>query len=222
VSSGKYNVYARYYYSADSNYVFASKTSQTIKKAKTGYNFTLKMYKITIKSSNTSVVSSFGTWYDSENESVGYGEYVYVPKGETVTYTTSGTASTFATNYTATVKVTANKSKTVTAKVTTSSGIASKVFTGAGSVSLSVNGLSQVYYKFTPKTSKQYTFYTEGSYDTYGYLYDKDGNQLTSNDDGGTNQNFKFTYSCTAGTTYYIGVRRYSGADNISTTLIIE
>ena len=51
--------------------------------------------------------------------------------------------------------------------------------------------------------------YSSADFDTYGYLFDSEMNQLTSNDDGGSGNNFKFTYTLSAGT-YYIGVAPYS------------
>lgn len=64
-------------------------------------------------------------------------------------------------------------------------------------------------------------FYSEGDGDTVGYLSDQDSDYfdtssgtpnstLTSNDDGGTGNNFSFTYDVEAGTYYYLYVRHYS------------
>ncbi|MGM9609592.1 MAG: hypothetical protein ACI3XE_05160, partial [Eubacteriales bacterium] len=51
--------------------------------------------------------------------------------------------------------------------------------------------------------------YSSADFDTYGYLFDSEMNQLTSNDDSGLNNNFKYTYNLSAGT-YYIGVAPFS------------
>lgn len=70
------------------------------------------------------------------------------------------------------------------------------------------------YVKFVPTVSARYTFEgtasTGDSADTYGYLYDSSGSQLSSNDDSGDGSHFLINYDCTANTTYYIGVRYYS------------
>jgi uncharacterized repeat protein (TIGR02543 family) len=68
-------------------------------------------------------------------------------------------------------------------------------------------------FKFTPSTSGKYYFYSIGSADTYGHLYSSPATsmtQLLSNDDGGENTNFQYSYSFSAGTTYYLGVRYYN------------
>lgn len=64
--------------------------------------------------------------------------------------------------------------------------------------------------EFTPAESRSYAFYSESEDDTYGYLYNSEMTVLTGNDDGGSGNNFKITYSLTAGATYYIGVKFYS------------
>ena len=69
-----------------------------------------------------------------------------------------------------------------------------------------------VYYKLTPSVSGTLTVESTGSYDTYGYLYSESGSQLTYKDQGGTNNNFKYTYSVTAGTTYYAAAKLYSSS----------
>lgn len=74
-----------------------------------------------------------------------------------------------------------------------------------------------VNYPFTAPTTGTYYFWSTGNSDTYGALYDGNGNQLTSNDDdrsGGLNigtigNNFSFSYYLTAGQTVYISVRDY-------------
>ena len=66
---------------------------------------------------------------------------------------------------------------------------------------------------FQPKYTTRYTFYTTGSFDTYGELYNSSGSLLLSNDDMSTyNMNFKLTptYNLVAGDTYYIKITGYS------------
>jgi uncharacterized repeat protein (TIGR02543 family) len=69
-----------------------------------------------------------------------------------------------------------------------------------------------VYFKFTATESKTYTFQSSGSYDTYGYLYNSSQSQLSSNDDGAGNGNFKITRSMSAGETVYLKVKLYSSS----------
>ena len=64
-----------------------------------------------------------------------------------------------------------------------------------------------VYFAFTPTTSGSFTIQSTGSGDTYGTLYSSTQSSLTTNDDGGDGNNFKITYTMTAGTTYYVAVR---------------
>ncbi|MCW3999284.1 MAG: right-handed parallel beta-helix repeat-containing protein [Candidatus Bathyarchaeota archaeon] len=59
-------------------------------------------------------------------------------------------------------------------------------------------------------TPGNYTFYTSGSTDTYGYLYDQNQTQLISDDDSGDGVQFKFTYNITLSGNYYLRVRGYS------------
>ncbi len=75
----------------------------------------------------------------------------------------------------------------------------------------SVSTAGQVkYYSYTPSTSGTYVIYSTGSIDTKVYLYDASGNDITYNDDGGAEQNFRLEYNLVAGTTYIYGVRYYS------------
>jgi len=82
--------------------------------------------------------------------------------------------------------------------------------------------------KFT--NSGTATFETSGSLDTVGYLststgFDSDDGVPTSyvayDDDSGSGNNFKISYSVSANTTYYIWMRCYSSTSSGSTTLTI-
>ncbi|MBQ4088027.1 MAG: leucine-rich repeat domain-containing protein [Clostridia bacterium] len=77
-----------------------------------------------------------------------------------------------------------------------------------------------VYYQFVPTVTKNYRFYSTGSRDTYGYLYNKNQSRLTYDNDSGDGSNFSFTYQLTAGETYYIAVKLYSGTGSF--TLVSE
>lgn len=68
------------------------------------------------------------------------------------------------------------------------------------------------YYTFTPSESGTYVIYSTGSDDTKVYLYDSSGSEITNNDDGGDNTNFRLSYSLTAGTKYRFGVRYYNSS----------
>ena len=68
------------------------------------------------------------------------------------------------------------------------------------------------YFKFVPTQTGEYKFWSsDNTADTYGALLDSNGNSLISNDDGANNNNnFMFTYECTANTTYYVKAYMYS------------
>ena len=68
-----------------------------------------------------------------------------------------------------------------------------------------------IYYELIPKYTGLYRFYSSGSLDSAGYLYNSNKSQITSNDDGGSGNNFYIAYNVTAGNTYYIGAKLYSG-----------
>ena len=67
----------------------------------------------------------------------------------------------------------------------------------------------EYWYKFTPTICKDYTFFTTGSTDTYGELY-QGSTLLQTNDDGGEGNNFSITRSLVPGTEYRLKVRGYS------------
>ena len=69
-----------------------------------------------------------------------------------------------------------------------------------------------VYFVFTPTTSGSFTIQSTGSGDTYGTLYSSTKSSLTTNDDDGDGNNFKITYTMTAGTTYYVAVKFYGSS----------
>ena len=71
-------------------------------------------------------------------------------------------------------------------------------------------GGSVVCYRFVPSESGFYTFFSSGSEDTYGELCDADMEQITNDDDGGENSNFKLSYELTQGEAYYYIARYYS------------
>lgn len=70
-------------------------------------------------------------------------------------------------------------------------------------------------FKFTPSQSGSLTFYSTGSRDTVGRLYDSDMTELAYNDDNGEDRNFRISYNVNAGETYVlqIGVFEYDSSD---------
>ncbi len=79
-------------------------------------------------------------------------------------------------------------------------------------------------FSFVPTETAYYSFYSyNNDFDTYGYLYDSEMNEITGNDDGGEDTNFKINYTLTAGETYYFKSRPYyrddaSGAYTVKLT----
>jgi len=68
------------------------------------------------------------------------------------------------------------------------------------------------YIRFYAQAGKDYIFYTEGSTDTYGYLYDSNQNQLTYDDDSGSGYNFRIEYPISSSGYYFLRVRGYSSS----------
>ena len=68
------------------------------------------------------------------------------------------------------------------------------------------------YFVFTPSFTGKVRFESTGSGDAQIYLYDAKGNQIASNDDGGSGTNFLLTQAVTAGTKYYAKVKYYGSA----------
>lgn len=83
---------------------------------------------------------------------------------------------------------------------------AEKVSEGTTDVVISTDGEEKIL-RFTPKESGVYEFYSICNSDTYGTIYDADGEIIKDDDDSGSGGNFKITYNLTAGTTYLVGVR---------------
>ena len=79
------------------------------------------------------------------------------------------------------------------------------------SVSVTASAPTKVY-SFTPTVGGTYTFTSEGSIDTYGYVYSADGTLLESDDDDGDSTNFLIARRFEADTTYYLACRRYNSS----------
>ena len=63
------------------------------------------------------------------------------------------------------------------------------------------------YFKFVPDQDMRIDFNSRSNEDTCGSLYDADMKQLASDDNSGSQSNFKIVYDVTAGTTYYFGAK---------------
>ena len=68
-------------------------------------------------------------------------------------------------------------------------------------------------YSFTPEKDGTYTFFSKGNTDTYGNLYNADGDSIGYDDDNGYGLNFLMQQELTAGTRYYLGVKGYQSGD---------
>jgi hypothetical protein len=68
-----------------------------------------------------------------------------------------------------------------------------------------------VYFKFTATEARTYTFQaSDGGVDSYGYLYNANESQISSDDDGAGNRHFKMSRALAAGETVYIKAKLYS------------
>ncbi|MCR5653954.1 MAG: leucine-rich repeat domain-containing protein [Ruminococcus sp.] len=77
-------------------------------------------------------------------------------------------------------------------------------------------------YIFTATKAGEVTIYSTSSNDTYGYLFDNNGNLLKYSDDDGDGNNFKIQYTVAANTTYIVYSRPYNTSNSIDYYLYIE
>lgn len=84
------------------------------------------------------------------------------------------------------------------------------VFQADTSVVVNLAEGEEAWFQFTSGCTEAYTFFSEGNYDTFGYLYDSEMNLLGYNDDFDT-ANFFITYTLEEGQTYFLSARTYSG-----------
>jgi uncharacterized repeat protein (TIGR02543 family) len=142
---------------------------------------------------------TFEGWYDNANFTGTAYTTTYYSTGDTTLYAKWGSTedgTSFATAYTL-------LSSPVTVNIT--------------------YGGQYVYYKFTPTTTRTYSFYSSGSYDTFVYLYDASQSLLKSDDDSsGSGRNFKVSYYMYAGSTYYISAGMWSSSATGSYTMYIS
>ena len=79
-------------------------------------------------------------------------------------------------------------------------------------VNISQGGLTR-YFKYTAASDMKVQFYSTGSLDTYGHLYNYNrSSQLATDDDSGDNRNFSITYSLKSGKTYIFAARLYGSS----------
>jgi len=187
-----------------------------ISKNTTELNFVLPAYPVNVLTSDSSIPVDDLNWYDEDDTYVGTGSKIYLARGKR-TLTTKTSVGLY--RYSATINVNVPLNLTVKTTFKTESNVKGTLTLGQPS-SISVDYLYNTY-SFTPTESGNYSFYSTGYYDTYGYLFSDSGETLTSNDDGGDENNFKITYNLTAGKTYYLGARRYSMDANVATFDII-
>lgn len=175
--------------------------------SKSGVDFSIPVYPITVQVDKADVSASrLGTWIDADGKEYGSGDKLYLKAG---TYHLSSTVVVGLTTYLAGINMTVNANVTsVRAVVTQTSAIIG---------TLTENQIKGVvlrrdyqYLTFIPTQTKEYDFYSEGKIDTRGILCDAEGNRLTTDDDSGVGSNFKITWQCTSGTTYYIGFSSFS------------
>ncbi len=76
------------------------------------------------------------------------------------------------------------------------------------SISLDENNKYRVF-RFVPSETREYKISSAGTCDTYVELLDANGNYLSDDDEGGTDNNFALTTRLEAGKTYYYLVRLY-------------
>lgn len=69
------------------------------------------------------------------------------------------------------------------------------------------------YFKFTPSQSGSLTFYSTGSRDTVGGLYDSDMTELAYNDDNEEDRNFRISYNVNARETYVLQIGAFNSSD---------
>ena len=80
----------------------------------------------------------------------------------------------------------------------------------------------QVYYTFTPSSSGEYTFESNGSLDSKITLYNSSGTEIGYNDDGSENRNFLLTAELYSGTRYYVKIWAYSDYSGSTTFRITK
>lgn len=191
----------------DSTYLY----NQKFDKSETGRNLVSDVLKLAVNPDNAKYsVDDIGAWYDEYDRQCGTNGYVYLVPGTSYTLKAKGMGK----RGVITAKVD-RKAVSVTAKMT------EDVIEIGDKTSFYAE--KEELYKFVPKTTGTYYFYSISTGDPYGYLYDENRKELAAVDDVkhdlSTNKNdFCMSYKCVAGKTYYISVIRSACDVYISTT----
>lgn len=109
-----------------------------------------------------------------------------------------------------------------TVTVTTPTYVGSYINVSAVATSVNIDAGDSMcarLYGFTAPATAYYDFYTSGSVDTYGVLFDANWDILTYNDDDGDGNNFKITFLLNEGSEYYILVRAYNPQNSFGSNL---
>ncbi len=181
----------------DSTYLY----NQKFDKSETGRNLVSDVLKLAVNPDNAKYsVDDIGAWYDEYDRQCGTNGYVYLVPGTSYTLKAKGIGK----RGVITAKVD-RKAVSVTAKM-------SEDVIEIGDKT-SFYAEKEELYKFVPKTTGTYYFYSISTGDPYGYLYDENRKELAAVDDVkhdlSTNKNdFCISYKCVAGKTYYISVIR--------------
>lgn len=180
--------------------------NQKITGDKLEWDITMPVYKVMLVSSAPEYNIEIDDWYDENDEIVGDGgNALYLRAG---THHIYGNGAGLLNSYKVTIDGTVDKNTKYLTPVYTK--VSSTV---KGSITLNkevefklAGGTRYTVYSFKPSSTGTYYFTSSGSYSTYGKLFDGYSNILA--EDYGSS--LEMSYKCTAGTTYYIGVRAYS------------
>ena len=217
--SGIYDIEASYGEGSNNShkYLYAQQLDTT----RSGFDISLALRRIIIDSDNSAAASAnaFGTWYDADGTSYGFGDTLYLKEG-TYALTSEKTLGRRVITSVLNITVNAASGARATAHVTVVDN--TKVIALEQPQTVSLTSEYQ-YYKFTPTEAGTYYFYSEGSYDTYGVLLDANDVQLAEDDDSGASDtNFYFVQECRAGVDYYIGIRRLGSSNTGTATLHVS
>ena len=183
------------------------------KSASIGSGGAMKYYKITPSSTksvqfySTSSYDTIGYLYNSSMKQLATNDDGGSGNNFKITYTMSAN-----TTYILACKFySTSRTGSIPVKLASTNTTENISLNSTKTASISTKGAMR-YYKYTPSALTHVTFYSSGSYDTIGYLYNSSLSQITSNDDGGSGHNFKITYTLKANTTYYFGAKFYSSS----------
>lgn len=98
----------------------------------------------------------------------------------------------------------------------------SAIEASVGTYTVTLETPRYAYYAFTPSETGTYNIYSTAMTDTDAYLYDSNQYELSYNDQGGGNGDFKISHELTAGYTYYIKVGYYAGNSSGTFEFVIE